>query len=73
MVDISKNISSQKSAFAWNVIGSMCNAASSLIYLLAVTRINGPFDSGIFAIAFANAQLMLTIGIYGIIRFRQLI
>ena len=51
--------------FAWNTIGTMCNAGSAFILLIFVTRICGSYDAGIFALAFANAQLMLTIGRYG--------
>lgn len=70
MIDINKGIQYQKSAFLWNIIGSICYAASSLFYMLMVTRISGAFDAGIFAIAFANAQLMLTIGKYGMRTFQ---
>ncbi len=51
--------------FIWNTVGIMCNAATSFVLLIFVTRICGEFDAGIFALGFANAQLMLTIGRYG--------
>lgn len=51
--------------FAWNTIGSVCNAASSFLLLIFVTRICGDYEAGIFALAFANAQLLLTIGKFG--------
>jgi len=60
---IGKN--SNAKMFAWNTIGSMCNAGTAFILLIFVTRICGDFDAGIFALGFANAQLMLTIGRYG--------
>lgn len=56
----------QKSSFVWNTIGSILNAASSFFLLLCVTRTVGAEDSGIFSFAFANAQLLLTIGKFGV-------
>lgn len=51
-----------RSIFIWNMLGSLCNAASSVILLMIVNRVSGETDGGIFSIAFATAQLMLTIG-----------
>lgn len=51
--------------FFWNTIGSIFNSATSFLLLIFVTRILGEFDAGIFALGFANAQLMLTIGRFG--------
>lgn len=51
--------------FFWNTIGMMCNAGTSFLLLIFVTRICGSVSAGIFALGFANAQLMLTIGRYG--------
>lgn len=51
--------------FVWNTIGSMCSAGTSFILLIFVTRICGSKEAGIFALGFANAQLMLTIGRFG--------
>jgi O-antigen/teichoic acid export membrane protein len=53
------------SKFIWNTIGMMCNAGTSFLLLIFVTRICGDTYAGIFALGFANAQLMLTIGRYG--------
>ena len=52
----------KKSAFFWNMMGSLCNAASSVILLMVVTRTSGSFDGGVFAFAFSQAQLFFTIG-----------
>ncbi len=51
--------------FIWNTIGILCNAGTSFLLLIFVTRICGDFSAGIFALGFANAQLMLSIGRYG--------
>lgn len=53
------------SKFIWNTIGIMCNAGTSFLLLIFVTRICGDILAGIFALGFANAQLMLSIGRYG--------
>ena len=46
------------------MMGSLTNAAASVILLMAVTRSCGAAVGGVFSIAFAIAQLMLTIGGY---------
>lgn len=51
--------------FIWNTLGMLCNAGTSFLLLIFVTRICGDISAGIFALGFANAQLMLTIGRYG--------
>ncbi|ROR31464.1 O-antigen/teichoic acid export membrane protein [Mobilisporobacter senegalensis] len=60
-----KEIVSSKKVFFWNIVGSLCSAGSSFYLLMVVTRICGASQAGIFSIAFAIAQLMLTIGRYG--------
>lgn len=54
----------KKAVFFWNMMGSLTNAAASVILLMAVTRSCGAAVGGVFSIAFAIAQLMLTIGGY---------
>ena len=44
------------------MMGSLCNALSSMILGIIVNRITGSFMGGIFTFAFSNAQLMYTIG-----------
>lgn len=58
-------VNNNAKTFIWNTIGSMCSAATSFILLIFVTRICGSIDAGVFALGFANAQLMLTIGRFG--------
>lgn len=53
---------SQREIYAWNIFGSLCNAFVSVILMMIITRITGEKDGGIFALAFAAAQLMFTIG-----------
>lgn len=52
----------QKQKVFWNMMGSLCNALSSMILAIIVNRVIGGNAGGIFAFAFSNAQLMYTIG-----------
>ena len=51
--------------YVWNMIGSVCYSLSSFYYMMLVTRICGVMVGGVFALAFATAQLLLTLGRYG--------
>lgn len=53
-----------KSNFIWNILGTGLNAFTSFFLLIAVTRINGINDAGIFTIAFSTACILYVIGIY---------
>lgn len=50
--------------FIWNIIGTGFNAFNSLFFMIAVTRINGVEDAGIFTLAFSTACILYMIGIY---------
>ena len=50
--------------FIWNIVGTMLNSFISLFFLVAITRINGVNDAGIFSFGFAVACLLFQIGIY---------
>lgn len=52
----------KRESFLWNMIGSLSNAVSSVVLLMAVTRTSGSFDGGMFAFAFSQGQLFFTIG-----------
>lgn len=54
-----------KKAFLWNMIGSTSYSASSFLYLLVVTRLCGVELAGFFSLSYATAQLLLTVGRYG--------
>ena len=53
---------SQKKDTLWYTAGSMSNALFSMLLSLAVTRILGASQAGIFAIAWSAAQLMQSVG-----------
>lgn len=54
-----------KKAFLWNMIGSTSYSVSSFLYLMVVTRICGVAPAGFFSLSYATAQLLLTVGRYG--------
>lgn len=55
-----------KRIFAWNLVGCISNAATSFLMLSFVTRNTNLTEAGYFSIAFATAQLFLTVGKYGV-------
>lgn len=57
-------------SFLWNIIGSMISAASSFVLLLCVVRTVGETEGGIFSLAFATSQILLTIGKFGVRSFQ---
>lgn len=59
-----KKTASQKEKYIWNMMGSLSNAFVSVFFAAIVNRLSGPEAGGIFAFAFSNAQLMLTIGTF---------
>ena len=52
----------ERDSFIWNMAGSMLMAFQSVIMLMILTRTLGLKDAGIFTIAYANANLFLTVG-----------
>lgn len=55
----------ERDSFVWNMAGSLLMAFQSVIFLMILTRTVGLNESGIFTIAYANANLFLNIGKYG--------
>lgn len=65
----SKNV--RKDDYIWNMIASTMNSVQTVILLLVVTRgTNGVNDSSAFVIAYAIANLLMTIGKYGMRNFQ---
>lgn len=60
----------ERDSYVWNMIGSMLMAFQSVIMLMIITRTLGLVEAGIFTIAYANANLFLTIGKYGMRYFQ---
>lgn len=59
-----------RSAYIWNSLGSLINAFQSVIILVFLTRVCSLEDAGIFTLAFANANLFLNLGKYGMRNFQ---
>lgn len=60
----------QRDSYIWNISGSMLMAFQSVIMLMVLTRTLGIIEAGIFTIAYANANLFLTIGKFGMRNFQ---
>ena len=50
--------------YFWNTMGSVMNAASSVLMLLAITRVLGVYAGGVFSLAYAVSQQFQTIGAF---------
>lgn len=59
-----------KSAYLWNTTAAMLNAFQTVFTLMLISRIDPVIDAGVYTIAFAIGNLMLTIGKYGIRQFQ---
>ena len=60
----------ERDSFIWNMAGSVLVAFQSVIMLMIITRTSGLEDAGILTIAYANANLFLAIGKFGMRNFQ---
>ena len=60
----------KRSSYVWNAINAVLSALQCPVALMFITRISGMNDAGVFSIAFAVANLLLYIGLYGLRRFQ---
>ena len=60
----------ERDSYIWNMSGSMLNAFQSVIMLMILTRAVNLYEAGLFTIAYANANLFLNIGKYGVRNFQ---
>lgn len=60
----------QRAAYLWNTAGSMLNAFQSVIMLMVLTRVCDMATAGVFTLAYANANLFLNMGSYGMRNFQ---
>lgn len=67
---ILSNDNVERNSYIWNLTGSMLMAFQSVIMLMILMRTLSVVDAGIFTIAYANANLFLTIGKYGMRNFQ---
>lgn len=54
-----------KKGALWNAVGSGIFATTNLVFLTIVKRISGLDAAGAFSLAFATAQILYIVGIYG--------
>lgn len=54
-----------KRDYLWNTLGVFAQNAISPLLLIAITRINGIYDSGIFSFAFSMAIIFWAFGMWG--------
>lgn len=59
-----------KSAYVWNTFAAMLNSFQTTLILLIITRMGNDYDGGVFTIAYAIGNLMMTIGKYGMRNFQ---
>lgn len=57
---------SQRGNYIWNTVAGLLNAAEAVILSMAITRITNLVDAGILTIAFATANLFVTLGKFGV-------
>lgn len=55
----------EKQGVFWNMMSSGLNSVVSMLLLWVVTRVSGVLSAGVFSLGFSTAQMMLTIGNYG--------
>lgn len=55
---------SEKKNFIFNMVGSLTNAAVSVLLLVVVSHIAGGAAAGVFSIAYSTAQMMYTICVF---------
>lgn len=48
--------------YFWNSMGGLCNALLSIFVIMAINRIVGTYEAGIFTLAYANGMLLQHIG-----------
>jgi O-antigen/teichoic acid export membrane protein len=58
-------INNMKRDYLWNTLGVFAQNAISPLLLIAITRINGIYDSGIFSFAFSMAIIFWAFGMWG--------
>ncbi|HJG37645.1 lipopolysaccharide biosynthesis protein [Enorma phocaeensis] len=55
-----------KAVFFWNTLGGFLSAFQSVAMLMVITRVGNVVDAGIFSIAYANANVFLNVGKFGV-------
>lgn len=59
-----------RSAYRWNTAAGLLSAFQSVILLIVITRVCDVYTAGVFTIAYANGNLFLNMGKYGMRQFQ---
>lgn len=62
---------SAKAVAFWNMMGSLVNAAVSVLLLMMVTRTLGDAQAGVFSLGFSVSLMMLTVGAFEVRPFQS--
>lgn len=62
---------SAKAVAFWNMMGSLVNAAVSVLLLMMVTRTLGDAPAGVFSLGFSVSLMMLTVGMFEVRPFQS--
>lgn len=65
-----ENAAIERAAYVWNTAAGLLNAFQSVIMLVVLSHVCDPVQAGIFTIAYANANLFLNLGKYGVRNFQ---
>lgn len=60
----------QRSAYIWNTASGLLTAFQSVVILVVVTRVCDVTTAGVFTLAYANANLFLNVGKFGMRQFQ---
>ena len=69
-IDDKHDSSIERAAYIWNTASGLLNAFQSVIMLMVLTHVCDVTTAGIFTIAYANANLFLNLGKYGVRNFQ---
>lgn len=67
---IKESVKIQRDSYIWNMAGNMLMAFQSVLLLMLLRRTTDLQTAGIFTIAYADANLFLTIGKFGMRNFQ---
>lgn len=65
-----ENAAIERAAYVWNTAAGLLNAFQSVIMLIVLSHVCDPVQAGVFTIAYANANLFLNLGKYGVRNFQ---
>lgn len=60
----------ERNSFIWNALASVLYSAQSPLLLLAVTRILGLYEAGVFSISYTLAYMFINVGLYNMRNFQ---